>query len=653
MDRRLTLAIKYYKANLYDQAWSMLEELLKVEIPSNDALSLASEIAFERRDLDAAVTYCDRLLSQNPCDAHTLLIKGRALSDLNQYDKALICLQAAAKEDGLLAAAHYNLGWVQQALGMHDQAIAAYRSAIALQDHYPVAWNNLGLMLEQAGDVEGAVDAFHKAILQSPTFSAAYNNLGAALAAVGKFRAASIEYQEALRAAPDNHNAKVNLGVAMLEQADIAEAARLFKVVRTAVPGHSAATDNALYAELYRRDDDLALRADHLAAGYKHKPSRQAKDCITDSDPNRPLKVGFLSPDFRRHSVSSFSLPLIESLKAEQVNTHLFNDTVNTDSVTEQFCTSADVWHNTASLSNEELTQYLRDQMLDCLVDLAGRTAGNRLTSLSCRVAPIQITALGYPGPSGLSAMDYWLCDSVTNPPHNNEDFSCDQPLRLERGLHVFAPSGDEPDVSQLPATESEVITFGSFNKLAKLSDSCVELWADVLKAVDGSRLLLKARALTEIDTLQSLRKRFEKCGVDPVRIEAHGWVQSDYDHLALYQHIDVALDTVPYNGTTTTCEALWMGVPVLTLAGRGHAARVGASLLTSAGLRDWIAPTREEFVAIARSKVADLESLGKLRATLRTQLENSGLTDGPATAHAFAQTLRLVWQQLCANCIA
>lgn len=647
MDKRLSLAIKYYQSGVDDQAQALVDEILAESDPPQEAVSLAATLAFERRDLKAAVTYCDRLLAFTPNDAHTLLLKGRALSDLDDQSAALGCLEAAVQADPGMAAAHYNLGWILQRTGNVRGAIGAYRAAIAKQEPYPVAWNNLGLLLEQAGDWDGAIEAFQNAITQFPQFSLAHNNLGATLAAGGRFRAAAQAYREALEADPRNVDALTNLGVALLEQGACDAAISPFDDALALVPGHPPAQDNRLYAEVYRRDDAAMPWADHASAGASLKASCSAQDLIRKPDPDRVLRVGFISPDFRRHSVSFFALPLIQNLNQTQVQPILFSDVSQPDEITAAYRLAATEWHDIAGEADDTAAETLRRARLDVLIDLAGRTTGNRLPILALRVAPIQITAIGYPGPTGVAAVDYWLCDAVTNPAGQADDTTHDRPLRMARGFHVFAPPEDTPTVSELPAEANGRITFGSFNKLAKISDETVSLWAAVLAALPDSRLLIKARALTEDETVSALKGRFAAAGIDETRIECRGWAAEDRDHLDLYRHIDIALDTFPYNGTTTTCEALWMGVPVLTLCGQSHAARVGASLLTSAGLTDWITESAELFVTKAVSCASDLSALAGLRSSLRSRVAASALCDGPDAGRAFEQVVRQAWQTL------
>lgn len=648
MDQRLSLAIKYYQSGVDDQAQTLVDEILAEPNPPLDAINLAATLAFERRDLESAVSYCNQILAATPRDAHVLLLKGRALSDLNQQEEALVCLERAVTTDPNMAAGHYNLGWIRQRAGDAPGAVQAYRTAVAKQDPYPVAWNNLGLALEQLGDCEGAVDAFRTAVEQFPQFSPAHNNLGAALAAAGRYRTAAESYVAALESDPENVDARTNFGVALLEQGEIERAMNAFRDVLDLKPGHAPAQDNLLYAEMYRSDDAAGVVARHTSAGEALKAQFMAGEIVKNPDPNRALRVGFLSPDFRRHSVSFFALPLIEHLDVELLEPVLFSDVALPDAVTERYRNAASEWYDVAGQADDVVADIIRQSHVDVLIDLAGRTTGNRVSVLATRVAPIQITGIGYPGPIGIAAMDYWLCDAITNPSGEGDVMDHDRPLRMDRGFHIFAPLGHAPPVSPLPAASQDSITFGSFNKLAKISDETIALWASVLSAIPSSRLLLKAQALTEVETAAGVKARFVAHGVEEGRVECRGWAAEDRDHLALYQHVDIALDTFPYNGTTTTCEALWMGVPVLSLCGESHAARVGASLLTSAGLLDWIAASPEQFVAKAVARADDIAALTDLRSSLRATLADSVLCDGPDAVRSFEKAIRQAWQTLC-----
>lgn len=647
MDNRLSLAVKYYQSNLVDQAAQLVAELLAEDSPPPEAFSLGATLAFERGHYLDAIEHCDHLIDVGMGDGHTLLLKGRALSDLGRQQEAVSCLEQAILAEPEFAAAHYNLGWILGRIGDGQGAVAAYRQAIALQDLYPVAWNNLGLELDRLGDGDGATEAFRTAIGQFPEFSMAHNNLGATLATSGQYHAAERAYAKAIEVDPGNTDAHSNIGVARLEQGNVPGAIAAFAAVLERNPQHAATVDNFLYSEIYQSDDPVALRNSHDSAA-SHLKIHAAQTGLVAVDPDKPLRVGFLSPDFRRHSVSFFALPLIQGLKNTLLTPVLFSDVVSTDSITDAYKVAAEEWHDVVGQPDEVVMQVMRDARLDVVIELAGRTTGNRLGVLANRVAPVQIMALGYPGPTGVPAVDYWLCDEVTNSKVLGESVDRDRPLRLERRLHVFAPPADAPTVAPLPAIKTNTLTFGSFNKLAKISDDSVVSWARVLQEIPDSQLLIKARALAEPETASILRARFEALGIEGRRIETRGWAAEDRAHLATYAEVDIALDTFPYNGTTTTCEALWMGVPVLTMSGKGHAARVGASLLSSCDLLDWVTETPDEFVAAAVFHAQDHATLTTLRASLRESLAASALTDTKAAAIDLEKTLRRAWVEKC-----
>jgi predicted O-linked N-acetylglucosamine transferase (SPINDLY family) len=355
-----------------------------------------------------------------------------------------------------------------------------------------------------------------------------------------------------------------------------------------------------------------------------------------------------MSPDFRQHSVSFFLEPLLAAHDPAAVQVFCYADVAQPDAVTQRLMSYVHHWRDVAGCRDDDLCRVLAADRIDILVDLAGHTKGNRLAVFAQRSAPVQVTAIGYPATTGLAAMDYRLCDAVTDPPPEADAWSVETLVRLDAGLHCYRPPANAPAVGPLPAQAAGYITFGAFNKLAKISRDTVALWAEVLKAVPTSRLLVKTKPLAEAETRARLERAFADAGIAPARLELRGWEAQDRAHLDLYNHVDIALDTTPYNGTTTTCEALWMGVPVLTLAGRGHAARVGASLLSQVGLTDWIADNADAFVARARTATADTSALASLRKDLRATVAASPLCDGAVYARAVEGAYRAMWRKAC-----
>lgn len=623
MDHRLALALKLYDQGLPDAALHSVQDLVRGAAAPRAALHLAAVLCLETARSDDALQYAERLIAADKADADAHLVRGQALRELGRFDEAL----AAFTHIGALrepdAGLHFNVGLLHHRAGRLAPAEAAYRAAVALQPGNASAWNNLGLLLDDAGRPGEAREAFAQSIAIAPQTSATHNNLGATLAGQGHYTAAAAAHQQALAIDPRNIAARINLGVAQLEQGAVEDARRTFDAALAQGPFNRDAADNRLYLDLYIETDPARICARHRAWGHELHPVAAAPHHSL----RKPLKVGYVSPDFRRHSVSFFIEELLRHHNAREVEVHCWSDVAQPDAVTARLKALAPHWHDVAAWDDERLRTAIREAEIDVLVDLAGHTNGNRLGMFAKRAAPVQVSALGYAATTGVAAMDYRLCDAVTDPP-GTEGYSTEKLMRLH-ALHCFTPSAAAPEPSQLPMQSRGFITFGSFNKLAKISDDTVRIWASALKRLPDARLVLKSKPLVEAETRAALLRRFAALGIEAHRLDLRGWQADDAGHLGVYRDIDIALDTFPYNGTTTTCEALWMGVPVLTLAGKGHAARVGASLLTSVGLQAWCAPKEEAFADLAAAMASDPKALADLRAGLRDNLRKSRLCDG------------------------
>ncbi|MBS0197030.1 MAG: hypothetical protein JSR77_09745 [Planctomycetes bacterium] len=363
-------------------------------------------------------------------------------------------------------------------------------------------------------------------------------------------------------------------------------------------------------------------------------------------DSQRRLRVGVVSPDLRAHSVAWFIEPLFEHHNRAEIELFAYQTNFIADAVTKRLSTYAAQWRVMDTATDEQLAQAMRADRIDIAIELSGHTQGHSLGALQSGVAPVQMTYLGYPNTTGVPGIDYRIVDSVTDPPGEADACASEKLLRLDPCFICYKPPAAAPE----PAigVPDRPFTFGSFNNAQKLNRAVIGLWSRVLLACPGSRLVLKSVAFADDELRADVSARFASHGVDPARIDVLSRANSVIDHLGLYARMDIGLDPVPYNGTTTTCEALWMGVPVLTLAGRTHAGRVGASLLGAVGLSELVAGTEDEFVALAAALVSDRARLASLRAGLRPRMQASPLCDGPAFAARFGGALRHVWQQWC-----
>jgi len=535
------------------------------------------------------------------------------------------------------------------AAGAFDDVVILCRRLLSQNPNDPDAWDNLGQALDQLAQPIEAIAAFERSVALSASNSSAYNNLGVVLSGQGRFAAAATAFSSALRHDPKNVAALVNLGVALVERGDVAQGLQQFEQALSLDPGNQAAHDNRLFALHNIVDDPKILFEKHRAWGRGIEQSAVAKVFANTRQPDRRLRVGYVSPDFRQHSVAFFVESLLQEHDRNSYAIYCYSQVAWPDTTTARFKKLADHWCDVRNLSTEATVDQIISDQIDILVDLAGHTMGNRLDVLAQRAAPIQLAAIGYPGTTGLIHIDGRLSDAGADLPAN-DTYSSESVIRLPRPMHCYSPPPFAPGTNALPYHNQGVVTFGSFNKLAKISDPTIKVWSDVLKAVPKSRLLIKTKPLAETATQSALAAKFAAFGIEEDRLELCGWNPVDEGHLATYHRVDIALDTYPYNGTTTTCEALWMGVPVITLAGQTHASRVGASLLESAGVPDLICGSPDEFVACAVKLSTEPTTLAALRGSMRQRVATSAICNAKAYTIDVERAYRALWQRYCAS---
>ncbi len=458
--------------------------------------------------------------------------------------------------------------------------------------------------------------------------------------------------QEALAAEPGHVPAQVALGLLRQDRGEIAAARKAYAAAAEAMPT-KAALRSALAVSL-NYDPEAGEAALFQAArdwdarfGTPLKQAWRAHD--NGAEPERRLRVGYVSPDFRRHSVAYFAAPLLEAHDRDQVEVYCYAELARLDAVSRRFEALADVWRNTTGQGDRQVAAQVRADKIDILVDLAGHTADNRLCTFALKPAPLQVTWLGYPGSSGLEAMDYRLTDAICDPPGEAERWHSERLIHLPDGFLCFRPDDSAPPVAPSPCLAKGRVTFGSFNNPAKISAPVVETWSALLRRLPETRLFLKGQGLGDEDARGLLRRRFAAQGIGAERLSFSGHLPATGDHLAAYGEVDLALDCFPYNGTTTTLEALWMGVPVVTLEGGQHAGRVGTSLMRRIGLEAFVAKDLDSYVMIAASLASEnLKRLQTLRQELRRLMLASPLLDGEAFTRDLERVYREIWIAWC-----
>jgi len=399
--------------------------------------------------------------------------------------------------------------------------------------------------------------------------------------------------------------------------------------------------------------DERVFKA-HRSYGEKIEREFLKNNALVVHESSRPkrLKVAYISPDFKSHSVSYFFKAIIESYSKDVFEVICYSDVEAPDAMTKYFEDLSDHWCESHGMTDEELYQRIIADRVDILVDLTGYAGSVRLGVFARRAAAVQVTYLGYPNTTGLSQMDYRVTDNWSDPEGQTDEFYTESLRRLPSGFLCFTPASDAPGVSDLPALKEGVkgVCFGSFNAFAKISPTLIGIWVKLLLAVPTSTLYLKAKPLCEGALCERLWEEFEKGGVDRKRVLLQGWELEISSHLEQYSKVDIHLDSYPYNGTTTVCESLWQGVPVISLAGRSHRSRVGLSLLSQVGLEDYVAQSESEYINIAVDKASNLAELAKLRTVLRGRMRESSVVDRAAFIGELEDAYEKMWEEKSLN---
>lgn len=559
------------------------------------------------------------ILAHDPRCIEALHCLGNALTAQGRLDEALACYRQALLLNPNFAEGYCNLGSLFGRGGRFDEALLCFRQALVLQPDNAAAHQNLGSVLKDRGQLDAALSAYRHAIALVPDFAEAHNNLGNLFMERGQLDDALASYRTARELSPDRPDFQSN--------------------VILALQYCSRASSSQIENELHR------WRQHHAHRGSARPPSH-----ANDPSPERPLRIGYVSHDFRLHSVAFFLLPLLEAHDRGTVHVTCYSTNPGADEVTTQFQTCADTWFNLSGLSDADAAQRIRNDRIDLLVDLSGHFAGNRLPVFSYKPAPVQVSYLGYPATTGLDTVDYRLTDEWADPLPAPSEYYSEQLVRLPKTAWCFRPLSGSPPVSELPALHRDGLTFGCFNNFIKVTDETLGLWARILQRMPTARLLIKNQAIGTPSIVRRLQEFFARHEIARDRVEFIPHQASTLAHLQCYDRVDLALDTFPYHGTTTTCEALWMGVPVLTLAGNRHRSRVGVSLLTNVGLPEFVARTPDEYVDFAVAVAQDRPRLAALRRALRDRMQQSPLMDAQGFARAVECTYRTLWHRWCAQ---
>ncbi len=581
-------------------------------------------------------------LDLQPEDAGLHRSLGAALAAAGEPEAALSALDHAVALAPRVAEGHYGRGEALIRLKRREDAIEAFNAAIALKPAFARAHSNLGAALQALDRRAESIAAYRAAISADPGLAEAHANLGAALRADGRLGEAEGCLRKAIALDPKLAEARASLGGVLRDQGRIGDAVAAYRAALDIDPGLIEAHDNLLMAMHYdpgsSREDIFAEYGRWNARHAAPLAGRHPRPRLAAGVEGR-MRVGMVSGDFRRHPVGYMMAGAIEHLDRNTFDVVLYTNAATGDDLTERLRAAATEWVPVAGMSDDALARRIRRDGIHILVDLAGHTRANRLLTFARRPAPIQVLAGGLFDTTGMDAMDYVISDAVETPPDADPWFT-ERIVRLPDGYISYDPPTYAPEVGPLPALRDGRITFACFNNLAKVNEDVVGLWSRVLRRVEGSRLVLKTKPLDDSSTRERFQGLFAARGIEPSRVELQGFAPHP-ELLGAYNAVDIALDPFPYTGGLTTCEALWMGVPVITLPGPTFAGRHCASHLTNVGLADWIVADADAYVDLAASWAGDPHRLAALRAGLRERIRRSPLCDAPRFARDLGAALR------------
>jgi len=651
--------------------------------PLKLAIPITLQAALEHRDagrlIEAEAIYRQILQTDpNNVDAHAEL--GTLLTDTGRPQEAEYHYRQALAQNPANAVVHYNLGNALRKLGRLDEAERCYRKTVALKSDIPEAHYNLGTTLKDLGRLEESEHNFRRALALRPGFAEAHNNLGTVLAELQRWEEAEHSYRQALALRPDHVLAHNNLGNALRQTGRLGEAEQCYRRALVLRPdlaeGHNhlgnVLRDLGLWGEAmrsYRRalelNPDSSKAYDNLLFLLNYVPGLSAAEIYVEHrefgrrfggavdirahgnvrNPKRRIRVGYVSGDFRDHSVAYFIEPILATHNRKQFENFCYYNFPRTDSVTVRLKSLADHWRDVSPLNDDALANLIRGDGIDILVDLSGHTAHNRLLAFARKPAPLQATWLGYLNTTGLDAVDYRITDSQACPSGLLDECHSEKLIRLPDSQWCYKPPAVSPEIGPLPSAKAGFITFAVFTTSIKICDPMIELWSRLLERVPRARLLVVTAVQNSVS--EEFIERFMRAGISRERLELLGSKPFN-EYLAMHRLVDVMLDTFPYSGGTTTCHALWMGVPVVSLSGDTATSRGGASLLHAVGLRDLVAHTTDQYLDIAAGLAYDRKRLASLRSGLRDRMRCSPLMDSTRFTRHLEKAYGAAWRAWC-----
>lgn len=640
------LAHALYAAGRGQEALANLDELVRRAPTIADAQRMRIVLIAELGDPAAAIAAAETARARLPDDAEVQLAHGIALRLAGRFTEALQLQESIINGNLANAAAWAEKGAVLHAMGKLEAALDAFDEALEHNDRLVYALNGIGLVELELDMRDAALAAFEQALAVEPGNLDSLTYRAMALEALGRYGEALDGYAAVLDRRPDNAVVWNNIGKIRREMGLVDEATAAFRRALAIDPSHSRIHSNLLLTLLYdpaQSLDDLAR--EHAAWGERFgHPAEQFTAWPNNRDPDRPLKIGLVAAEFGRHALSGWLLAALDAIHHAGFSVVCYSNRSLEDALTERFKSLSNDWRRIVGMSDMALAEQIRVDEIDILVDISGHTAFGRLTCCALRPAPVQTSWLGYPFTTGLPAIDYCLMDSVAVRAGEERHF-VEEVVRLPTGRVCYVPPEQAPDVPAPPCTRQGWITFGSFNHLAKLTPEVLETWCRLLHRLPTARLVLKASAFGSPAVSERVRSAICDTGITSGRLELRG-PSDQLSLLAEYGDLDIALDPFPFSGGVTSCEALWMGLPVVTLALDQPVSRQTQGLVQAVGRPEWVASDIDGYLDIAQRLANDPDGLASMRAEQRRRMQASALCDTRRFGDSLAETFRAMWRR-------
>lgn len=648
VDSAVELAGWLHRAGRPEEGLEILRKLLRSYPDAPNIHNGLGAILHNLQRNEEAAAHFREVVKASPSVPHGYHHLALALHALGRKTEAAAAAAAAVACDENFIDALIVRGRALHEIGFPHEAAECMRKVLSLRPHHADALVNLSHIAREQGRSAEAVGCAREALLADPANLPARVAYAVALEADGRFDEAEREMRDLLTKHEDS-TLYAGLGNVLKSRWQMAESVAAYRKALSFPDVSLAFGGNLMLALNYLEEIDReTVFADHKAfgarieAGIVPMPPRPAAP--DDDDPDRPLRIGYISADFRGHVVMNFMEPILSRHDRRRFAVTLYAEVMVEDQVSAYLKSLGHKWVRTIGMTDEEVAKRIREDKIDILIDLSGHTAGNRLRALAYRPAPVQGTYLGYPNTTGMSRIDFRLIDAISDPPGDADRFATEKLVRLPGCFLCFRIPMDAPPVNEAPCVKNGYVTFGSFNKLAKITPSMLDTWARILKRVPNSRLSIKGWSMADAEARDRIVDLFRHRGIEGDRIVPKPFIH-DRHYMTGFHEVDIALDTNPYSGTTTTFDSLIMGVPVVTLRGDRHSARVSASMLTRLGSPEWVAGDHDEYVEIAVRLASDMARLAAIRNELRDRVAASPLADGEAFTAALEDTLREVWR--------